>query len=90
MPSKASWNLPFCPHMPPFNEKSAGNGGLPLETQICGAGLPDTVMVWLDGTPGVNGKVGSLVKTGGRKGCSTDSETTSKTPPGAFNSMLLE
>jgi hypothetical protein len=47
-------------------------------------------MIWTDTTPGVNGKVGSLVKTGARDGGDTDSETRSRTPPGVFNWMLLE
>ena len=61
-----------------------------LVAQIVGLGVPDAMMVWLDATPGVNGKVGSLVKTGGCEGGNTDSETRSKTPSDAFNGMLVE
>ena len=61
-----------------------------LKKQTCGDGLPDAMMVWLDGTLGVNGRVAALVKTGGAVGGITDSETRSKTPPGAFKGMLVE
>jgi len=61
-----------------------------LVAQIVGLGVPDAVIVTLEGTPGVNGKVGALVKTGGCGSGNTDSETRSKTPSGAFNGMLVE
>jgi hypothetical protein len=74
----------------PFTENSGGRAGSLLKTQICGAGLPDAVIVWVEGTLGVNGTVVGLVKTGGAVGFISDSETRSKTQPGAFSVMLVE
>ena len=86
----ANCKRPLFPQTPSTNENAGGRGGSLLKTQICGDGLPDAVMVWRDATPGVNGKVGSLVKTGGAVGGVTDSDTRSKTPVGVLRGMLVE